>query len=57
MSKYPEDDWLDKARLAIYEETKDMASAERVAYINAQAAPVYEEFSIKHISAEPVDYK
>jgi hypothetical protein len=50
MNKYPEDDWLDEARVAIYEETKDMTRNERIAYLKAQAAPVYEEYNIRRVS-------
>ncbi|GHS95426.1 hypothetical protein AGMMS50276_10970 [Synergistales bacterium] len=50
MIHYPEDDWLDEARVALYEETKDMTIEEEVAYLRAQAAPILEQYNIKPIS-------
>jgi hypothetical protein len=51
MNKYSEDDWLDEARVSIYEETKDMTRKERVAYMKEQAAPVYEQYNIRRAPA------
>jgi hypothetical protein len=57
MNKYSEDDWLDKARVLIYEETKDMTRKERVDYLKKQAAPFYEKYNIRRSSMLPVRTK
>jgi hypothetical protein len=57
MTKYSEDDWLDEARVSIYEETKDMTRKERVAYLKEQAAPFYEKYNIRRASMLPVRIK
>jgi hypothetical protein len=57
MNKYSEDNWLDEARVSIYEETEDMTRKKRVAYLKEQAAPFYEKYHIRRASALPVYVK
>ena len=42
---------LNAIRVDLYEQTKDMSSSERVAYIKAQVAPFEKKFNIRTISA------
>jgi hypothetical protein len=50
MSTHPSDVWLDKARIEIYEEIKDMTVEEEVAYLRAMAAPVLKKYNLKTVS-------
>jgi hypothetical protein len=45
-SKNTIEDELDAIRVAIYEETKDMTSEERLAYFRAQTDPLHKEYGI-----------
>jgi hypothetical protein len=47
---HPSDEWLDKARIKIYEETKDMTREERVTYLRAMAAPILKKYNLKTVS-------
>ncbi|GHS96013.1 hypothetical protein AGMMS50276_13680 [Synergistales bacterium] len=47
MSTHPSDVWLDEVRVKLYEETKDMTSAEQVAHINARTEPIEKKYNIK----------
>jgi len=45
-------DELHAIRLELYEETKNMSSEERVAYIHQLSAPILKEFGITPISRQ-----
>ena len=44
------EDELDAIRIELYEQTKDMSSDERIAYLRSLAAPIHEELGIKPVS-------
>lgn len=48
-SKHEPIEWLEKARLDIYERTKDMTSEERVEYINSSALRFAREQGLIHV--------
>jgi hypothetical protein len=54
MKKQHESDiWLDKVRIALYEETKDMTATERTAYLKAKVAPIHEQYNFHVVSRIP----
>jgi hypothetical protein len=55
MTKNTIEDELDAIRLELYEETKDMTSTERVAYIKAQVAPTLKKFGIRTLNEKKGD--
>lgn len=42
-------EWLERARLDLYEKTKDMTSEERVEYINSSALRFAKEQGLTHV--------
>ena len=43
------EDELDRIRVSLYEETKDMTSSERITYIKAQTEPILKKHGIKPV--------
>ena len=48
------DDELEAIRLALYEETKNLTTEERLARLDAVCAPVMKEFNMKYSDLTPV---
>jgi hypothetical protein len=54
---HPSDVWLDKARIELYEETKDLTREKRVACLRATATPVLKKYNLKTVSLPIVRLK
>ncbi|MDR1872316.1 MAG: hypothetical protein LBS60_10450 [Deltaproteobacteria bacterium] len=45
------DDWIDKARLEIYEETKDMSSEEILEYFRKSSEEAAKKYGLKFVNS------